>query len=167
MRTAPVSADIDAQALDLAVQVAALHADQVALISDYKTHVAKQRLFNDMNEGKVRVLIGSVAKMGTGVNAQKRLRAIHNMDAMWYPADDTQRNGRAIRQGNMNPEVEITEVDIRLDPGNAIEVLRGHDLLVDATDSMSASSAISAASMLGVLSSQKMLLAIHCFSVCA
>lgn len=82
---------------------------QIALIQDFKTHIAKQRLFNDMNEGKVRVLIGSVAKMGTGVNAQKRLRALHNMDAQWYPANDTQRNGRIIRQGNMNPEVEILD----------------------------------------------------------
>ncbi|MBF5091902.1 N-6 DNA methylase [Novosphingobium sp. NBM11] len=84
-------------------------AGQIALISDFKSHIAKQRLFNDMNEGKVRVLIGSVAKMGTGVNAQKRLRAVHNMDAQWYPANDTQRNGRIIRQGNMNPEVEILD----------------------------------------------------------
>jgi N12 class adenine-specific DNA methylase len=84
-------------------------AGQIAIISDFKTHVAKQRLFNDMNEGKVRVLIGSVAKMGTGVNAQRRLRALHNMDAQWYPANDTQRNGRIIRQGNMNPEIEILD----------------------------------------------------------
>ncbi|MFN3457710.1 MAG: LPD38 domain-containing protein [Novosphingobium sp.] len=84
-------------------------ASQIALIQDFKTHIAKQRLFNDMNEGKVRVLIGSVAKMGTGVNARKRLRALHNMDAQWYPANDTQRNGRIIRQGNMNPEVEILD----------------------------------------------------------
>ena len=81
----------------------------VAVISDYKSHVAKQRLFNDMNDGKVRVLIGSVAKMGTGVNAQKRLYALHNMDAQWYPANDQQRNGRIVRQGNMNPEVEIRD----------------------------------------------------------
>ncbi|WP_017182296.1 hypothetical protein [Sphingobium xenophagum] len=80
---------------------------EVAIISDYKSHVARQRLFNDMNDGKVRVLIGSVAKMGTGVNAQKRLYALHNMDAQWYPANDQQRNGRIIRQGNMNPEIEI------------------------------------------------------------
>lgn len=84
-------------------------ANQIALISEFKSHVAKQRLFNDMNEGKVRVLIGSVAKMGTGVNAQKRLRAVHNMDAQWYPANDTQRNGRIMRQGNMNPEIEILD----------------------------------------------------------
>lgn len=80
---------------------------QVAIISDFKSHVARQRLFNDMNEGKVRVLIGSVPKMGTGVNAQRRLYAIHNLDPQWYPANDEQRNGRGIRQGNMNPEIGI------------------------------------------------------------
>lgn len=80
---------------------------QIAIIGDYKTHVARQRLFNDVNEGKVRVLIGSVAKMGTGVNAQMRLRANHNLDPQWYPANDIQRNGRIIRQGNMNPQVDI------------------------------------------------------------
>lgn len=81
--------------------------DEIALIGDYKSHVAKQRLFNDMNEGKVRVLIGSTSKMATGVNAQRRLYALHNLDPLWYPADDEQRNGRILRQGNMNPEIEI------------------------------------------------------------
>jgi N12 class adenine-specific DNA methylase len=82
---------------------------EIAQIADFKTHVAKQRLFNDMNEGKVRVLIGSTAKMATGVNAQRRLYALHNLDPLWYPADDEQRNGRALRQGNMNPEIEIND----------------------------------------------------------
>lgn len=83
--------------------------DQVAIISDYKTHVARQRLFNDMNEGKVRILIGSTQKMATGVNAQRRLYAINNLDPLWYPADDEQRIGRGLRQGNMNPEIEIRD----------------------------------------------------------
>jgi hypothetical protein len=82
---------------------AKLKDSEVAIISDFKNHIAKQRLFNDMNEGKVRVLIGSVPKMGTGVNAQRRLYAVHNLDPQWYPANDEQRNGRALRQGNMNP----------------------------------------------------------------
>jgi N12 class adenine-specific DNA methylase len=82
---------------------------EIAQIADFKTHVAKQRLFNDMNEGKVRVLIGSTAKMATGVNAQKRLYTVHNLDPLWYPADDEQRNGRVLRQGNMNPEIEIND----------------------------------------------------------
>ena len=83
--------------------------DQIANISDFKTHVAKQRLFNDVNEGKVRILIGSTAKMATGVNAQRRLIALHNLDPLWYPADDEQRIGRALRQGNMNPLIEIND----------------------------------------------------------
>jgi len=82
-------------------------AREIALMGNFKNTVQKQRLFNDMNEGKVRVLVGSVAKMGTGVNAQRRLLANHNLDAQWYPANDEQRNGRIIRQGNMNPEVEL------------------------------------------------------------
>lgn len=91
------------------VKRAKLKDSEVAIISDFKSHVARQRLFNDMNEGKVRVLIGSVPKMGTGVNAQKRLYALHNLDPQWYPANDEQRNGRALRQGNMNPEIEIVD----------------------------------------------------------
>jgi N12 class adenine-specific DNA methylase len=81
--------------------------NEIAFIADFKSHVQKQKLFNDMNEGKVRVLIGSTDKMATGVNAQRRLYAIHNQDPLWYPSDDEQRNGRALRQGNMNPEIEI------------------------------------------------------------
>ena len=80
---------------------------EVAFIRDYKTTVAKQGLFNDMNEGKVRILIGSTQKMGTGVNAQRRLLAVHNLDPLWFPADDEQRNGRILRQGNHNPEIQI------------------------------------------------------------
>jgi N12 class adenine-specific DNA methylase len=82
-------------------------ANEIAFIGDYDTHVKRQSLFNDMNEGKVRILIGSVQKMGTGVNAQRRLVAVHNQDPLWFPADDEQRNGRMVRQGNMNPEVQI------------------------------------------------------------
>ena len=86
---------------------AGIPANEVAFIGDYKSTLAKQTLFNDMNEGKVRILIGSVPKMGTGVNAQRRLIALHNQDPLWYPADDDQRNGRMLRQGNHNPEVSI------------------------------------------------------------
>jgi N12 class adenine-specific DNA methylase len=82
-------------------------ANEIAFIKDYKSHVARQKLFNDVNEGKVRILIGSTQKMGTGVNAQRRLVALHNQDPLWFPADDEQRVGRAIRQGNLNPEVQI------------------------------------------------------------
>lgn len=80
--------------------------DEIAFIRDYKKVPQRQKLFNDMNAGKVRFLIGSTEQMGTGINVQKRLYAIHNLDPLWYPADDEQRMGRILRQGNMNPEIE-------------------------------------------------------------
>ena len=54
-----------------------------------------------MNAGRVRILLGSTAKMGAGMNVQKRLVAAHHLDAPWRPSDLEQRNGRIIRQGNM------------------------------------------------------------------
>ena len=81
-------------------------ASEIVLADDLKTHAMKQRAFADMNEGKKRILIGSKS-LFTGVNAQRRIAAVHNLDPLWYPADDEQRNGRALRQGNMNKEVEI------------------------------------------------------------
>lgn len=83
-------------------------ADQIVLAKDLKSHAQKQRAFNDMNEGKKRILVGSKS-IFTGVNAQKRIAALHNLDPLWYPADDEQRNGRGLRQGNMNPEIEILD----------------------------------------------------------
>ena len=90
-----------------ALRRAGVPADQVAFIGDYPGTVQRQALFNDMNEGKVRVLVGSTQKMGTGVNAQRRLFALHNLDPLWFPADDEQRVGRILRQGNHNPEIEV------------------------------------------------------------
>ncbi|WP_337846831.1 DEAD/DEAH box helicase family protein [Sphingomonas sp.] len=80
---------------------------EMVIFNAIKNDVAKQRVFNDMNDGKVRILFGSVDKMGTGVNAQRRLVANHNMDPEWLPSSDEQRNGRIIRQGNLNREVTI------------------------------------------------------------
>ena len=60
-----------------------------------------------MRSGQVRVLLGSTQKMGTGTNVQKRLIALHHLDAPWKPAEVEQRDGRILRQGNDNPEVEI------------------------------------------------------------
>jgi N12 class adenine-specific DNA methylase len=81
--------------------------NEIAFIYDYKTHAARGKLANDVREGKIRVLIGSTQKMATGLNVQPRLFAIHNMDPLWFPSDDEQRNGRGLRQGNLNPEIEI------------------------------------------------------------
>ncbi|MCF1496550.1 lactate dehydrogenase, partial [Agrobacterium vitis] len=68
---------------------------------------AKQRLFNDFNAGKVRVLIGSSETMGTGVNVQARLKALHHLDVPWLPSQIEQREGRIIRQGNQHDEVDV------------------------------------------------------------
>ena len=79
---------------------------EIAFIHDADTDQKKKKLFEDVNEGRVRVLIGSTGKMGVGMNAQKRVVAIHHLDAPWRPGDVEQRNGRAFRQGNINEEVE-------------------------------------------------------------
>ena len=75
-------------------------ADQIAFIHDADSNAKRQRLFRDMNEGKIRILIANTKKAGTGANIQKRIAAMHHIDAPWKPADMTQRDGRAIRQGN-------------------------------------------------------------------
>lgn len=80
-------------------------AEEIAFIHDADTDVKKRQLFEDVNDGKVRVLIGSTGKMGVGMNAQKRIVAIHHLDAPWRPGDVEQRDGRAFRQKNMNDEV--------------------------------------------------------------
>ena len=81
-------------------------AKEIAFIHEADTDAKKKKLFADVNDGKVRVLIGSTGKMGVGMNAQKRIAAIHHLDAPWRPGDVEQRNGRAYRQGNINEEVE-------------------------------------------------------------
>lgn len=86
---------------------AGIPAKQVAFMSDFKKSTAKLKLFQDVNAGRVRILFGSSKNMGTGVNAQQRLVALHHLDTPWYPADLEQREGRIIRQGNKNPLVEI------------------------------------------------------------
>ena len=83
-----------------------ISAKEIAFIHEADTDQKKKKLFADVNEGKVRVLIGSTGKMGVGMNAQKRIVAIHHLDAPWRPGDVEQRNGRAFRQGNINEEVE-------------------------------------------------------------
>lgn len=82
-------------------------AEEIAYIHDADTEKKKDELFAAMRNGTVRLLIGSTAKMGTGMNVQKRVCALHEIDIPWRPADVEQREGRAIRQGNMFGEVEI------------------------------------------------------------
>lgn len=82
-------------------------ADQIAFMQHFKKNSAKQRLFNDLNQGAKRIIIGSTATMGTGVNAQQRLKALHHLDVPWIPSDIEQREGRIERQGNQNDEIEL------------------------------------------------------------
>jgi len=81
--------------------------EEIAFIHDAKSNEAKEKIFNQMRSGKIRVLIGSTNKMGTGTNAQRLLVALHNLDCPWRPADLEQRIGRIVRQGNTNAEVGI------------------------------------------------------------
>ncbi len=82
-------------------------ASEIAFMQDYKKTKAKQRLFADVNAGKVRFLIGSSETMGTGVNAQLRLKALHHLDVPWLPSQIEQREGRIERQGNQHDEIDI------------------------------------------------------------
>ena len=81
--------------------------DEVAFIHEAKTERQKEKIFEKVNNGEIRVLIGSTFKLGMGVNVQKKLVAIHHLDVPWRPADMIQREGRIIRQGNENKEVFI------------------------------------------------------------
>ena len=87
--------------------VMGIPADEIAIIHEADTNAKKQTLFDEMQEGKVRVLIGSTAKLGAGTNVQKHLIALHHVDVPWRPSDIEQREGRIIRQGNENSEVHI------------------------------------------------------------
>ncbi len=80
---------------------------EIAFIHDADSDAAKMILFNAVNAGRVRIVIGSTEKMGAGTNVQRRLRALHHLDAPWRPRDIEQREGRILRQGNLNPEIEI------------------------------------------------------------
>ena len=82
-------------------------AGEIAFMQDYKKSADKQRLFADFRAGRVRVLIGSSETMGTGVNVQQRLKALHHLDVPWLPSQIEQREGRIERQGNQHEEIEI------------------------------------------------------------
>jgi len=81
--------------------------DEIAYIHEANTDVQKKELFAKVRAGKVRVLMGSTQKMGAGTNIQDKLKAIHHLDAPWRPSDLTQRDGRGVRHGNENKQVDI------------------------------------------------------------
>ncbi len=81
--------------------------NEIAFIHDYETAEQKQKLFDKMNTGEVRILLGSTQKCGAGMNAQAKMIALHHLDCPLRPSDMQQRDGRIERQGNENPEVDI------------------------------------------------------------
>ena len=81
--------------------------NEIEFIHNADTEAKKAALFSKVRSGDVRILLGSTAKMGAGTNVQQRLAAVHHLDVGWKPSDMTQRNGRIIRQGNMNKEVKV------------------------------------------------------------
>ena len=97
-----VYADIRAKLMNAGVPES-----EIAFIHDADTETKKKDLFAKVRTGQVRVLLGSTQKMGAGTNVQDRLVAVHHLDVGWRPADMTQRNGRIIRQGNRNKQVQI------------------------------------------------------------
>jgi len=82
-------------------------AEQIAFMQDFDSDNQKHLLFKDVRSGKIRILMGSTQKMGSGTNVQERLVALHHLDAPWRPADVEQREGRILRQGNVNNSVQI------------------------------------------------------------
>lgn len=81
--------------------------EEIDFIHNAKTNPQKLKLFEDMRNGTKRILIGSTSKMGAGMNVQDKLIALHHLDCPWRPSDIEQREGRILRQGNQNEEVEI------------------------------------------------------------
>jgi hypothetical protein len=92
---------------------------EIAFIHEAKTNKQKERLFERVNSGDVRVIIGSTSKLGTGVNVQERAAALHHLDAPWRPRDIEQREGRIIRQGNKayGPKMDEDRKVIDVGPG--------------------------------------------------
>ena len=82
-------------------------AEEIAYIHSAATEAQKKEMFGKVRSGQIRVLLGSTQKMGAGTNVQTKLIALHHLDCPWRPSDLQQREGRIVRQGNENPEVDI------------------------------------------------------------
>lgn len=82
-------------------------AEEIAYIHSAKTEAQKKELFGKVRSGQIRILLGSTPKMGAGTDIQDKLKALHHLDCPWRPSDLQQQEGRIIRQGNENAEVDI------------------------------------------------------------
>ena len=94
--------DIHAKLLEMGIPE-----NEIAFIHNAKSEVQKKDLFGKVRSGQVRILLGSTQRMGAGTNCQQKLIALHHLECPWRPSDLQQREGRIIRQGNENPEVDI------------------------------------------------------------
>ena len=95
---------------------------EIAFIHDAKTDTKKKELYRNLNNGDVRVVIGSTNKLGTGVNIQERAAALHHLDAPWRPRDIEQREGRIVRQGNIiyGPKLDLNRNVVN--PGKGVRI---------------------------------------------
>jgi len=109
---------------DLKCKLAArgIPAHEIRFVHEAKTREARFRLFQAANDGLARVIVGSTAKLGTGVNVQKRLAALHHLDAPWRPMDLEQRDGRGVRQGNEIYGPALDSSGVVIDPGPGIRI---------------------------------------------
>jgi hypothetical protein len=97
-------------------------AHEIRFVHEAKTREARFRLFQAANDGLVRVVVGSTQKLGTGANVQRRLAALHHLDAPWRPMDIEQREGRGVRQGNLVYGPVLDASGAVLDPGPGIRI---------------------------------------------
>lgn len=95
------------------LEVEGIPSHDIAFIHDADTDVRRSLLFDAMNKGNIRVLIGSTAKAGLGLNVQTRLKALHHLDIPWRPADMVQREGRIVRTGNQNKQIDIFRYSVQ------------------------------------------------------
>ncbi|MDG9728371.1 DEAD/DEAH box helicase family protein [Streptomyces sp. DH41] len=112
--TAKHAADLYADLRDELVQ-RGMPRESIRFIHEAATDRKKEKLFADCRSGRVRVLVGSTQKMGTGTNIQDRAVALHHLSYPWRPADMAQRDGRIERRGNLNaPWIENTPDHVRI-----------------------------------------------------
>ena len=93
--------DVYSELKRLLVEEHGIPEGEIRFIQQAKSEAQRKRLFEQLNRGEVRVVIGSTQMLGTGVNAQERAVAVHHLDIPWRPSDLEQRNGRAVRRGNI------------------------------------------------------------------
>lgn len=95
------------EAMKAALIAQGVKQEEIAFIHDAKTDAQREQLFEKVRKGEIRILMGSTEKMGTGMNVQNKLVALHHLDVPWRPSDLIQRDGRILRQGNENEEISI------------------------------------------------------------